>query len=740
VTVEDVLDQLERVKRNGAGWTARCPSHQDRNPSLSVGVGDDERIVLSCQAGCSTEAVVAALGLEMRDLFPEREGGSAAPSGARATGQRSGCTLAEFAAAKRLPAEFLRELGVAELTYLKRPAVRFAYLDEAGVEQAVRFRIAATGDDKFRWKSGSKAKGRLYGLSRLRHARELGYVTLVEGESDALTLWYHGRPAIALPGAAMWDESRNAGQLDGLAVYVVIEPDQGGEAMLGWLRGSAIRDRVRLVRLETKDVSELHLADETTFSGRFERALQAATPWTEHERVASDLQRSTAWKACATLARDPAILARFVEMLPHVGVVGEETAAKILFLALTSRLLAKPSSVVVKGPYAGGKSCVVENVLRYFPEEAYHALTAMSQHALAYSTEPLAHRHLVIYEAAALGEEFSDYLLRTLLSEGRLRYETVEKTAAGLEARLIEREGPTGLVMTTTAVTLHPENETRLISLTVSDTRDQTRSVFLALAEEDDLPSVDLAAWVALQTWLATGETAVMVPFARGLAEPVPPTAVRLRRDFGALLNLIRAHALLQQETRSRDHRGRIVATLDDYAIVRELVAGVLAEAVEATVSKAVRETVEAVAALADERGVSITRLAQALRIDKGSASRRWRRARQLGYLANLEDKKGKAVKIVTAAPLPDDMELLPTRDRLADCCTVADNTEGVPDLPPQRMPTHLIVVGDPMYPILLAEAGNKGHVTREEFSGRYVLHKLIERARETAVEPDIEL
>jgi hypothetical protein len=682
VKVDEFLGRLDRVKKAGDGWVAHCPSHEDRNPSLSISEREG-RILLHCHAGCTAEAIVAALGLELHDLF-EGEGESDTTSGNTSTRQQSGCTLAEFAAAKQLPEDFLRSHGVDQITYLKRPAVRFAYLDDAGVAEAVRFRIALDGDQKFRWKSGSKAKGRLYGLHRLGHARELGYTILVEGESDTLTLWFHGRPAVGLPGAKMWDESRNAAQLDGLVIYVVIEHDKGGEAMLRWLRASLIRDRVRLVQLETKDVSELHLSDDSLFSERLERALHAATPWADHERIAADLRRSAAWRSCSTLARDPAILARFAETHRHVGLVGEEAAAKIVYLVLTSRLLGRPTSVVIKGPSAGGKSYLVETVLRYFPEDAYYALSGMSEHALAYSTEPLQHRHLVVYEAVALGEEFADYLLRTLLSEGQLRYETVEKTANGLEARLIEREGPTGLVMTTTAVALHPENETRLISLTVSDTREQTRSIFRALAEEDDLAGVDLAAWVALQSWLATGELAVTVPFARSPAELVPPTAVRLRRDFGALLNLIRAHALLQQESRRRDGKGRAVATFDDYAVVRELIAAVLSEAVEATVPRAVRETVEAVAALAEDNsdGVSLTRLAQALSIDKGAASRRWRRAKQLGYLANLEEKRGKPLRIVTAAPLPEDVELLPTLERLADRCRVDGNTEGIADPP----------------------------------------------------------
>jgi len=67
--VDNVLERLERVKRNGGGWTARCPSHQDREPSLSVAVGDGDRVLLNCHAGCTTDSIVAALGLTMADLF-----------------------------------------------------------------------------------------------------------------------------------------------------------------------------------------------------------------------------------------------------------------------------------------------------------------------------------------------------------------------------------------------------------------------------------------------------------------------------------------------------------------------------------------------------------------------------------------------------------------------------------------------------------------------------------------------
>lgn len=59
------------VRRTGAGWLTYCPAHDDRNPSLSVSVGGDGRILLKCHAGCSLEQILDALGLTVRDLFPK---------------------------------------------------------------------------------------------------------------------------------------------------------------------------------------------------------------------------------------------------------------------------------------------------------------------------------------------------------------------------------------------------------------------------------------------------------------------------------------------------------------------------------------------------------------------------------------------------------------------------------------------------------------------------------------------
>jgi len=70
MNAEALLGRLELVRRRGSGWQALCPAHADKNPSLSISEGDG-KILVHCHAGCSQEAVCAALKIEARELFPQ---------------------------------------------------------------------------------------------------------------------------------------------------------------------------------------------------------------------------------------------------------------------------------------------------------------------------------------------------------------------------------------------------------------------------------------------------------------------------------------------------------------------------------------------------------------------------------------------------------------------------------------------------------------------------------------------
>lgn len=658
--LDAILPHLDRGDAPASKWPdhageywALCPFHADKQAE-NFSVSERGFTCFACGAAGGLKKLAEKIGVDLGDA--QAQAGAAG----------AGVKLDAYAEAKHLPARFLRDtLGLTERRRGEHVAIRMPYLDKDGAELCVRYRIAMIGD-KFRWQKGAKLA--LYGLQLLGDAPD---VILVEGESDVQTLIYHGIAALGVPGANNW-RAAWAEHLKGRTVYAWREPDAAGAQFVAKIGADLPEVRVIGAPAGYKDISAAHIAGEDV-PALVAKLKAEARPWRELAAQAMSAQAQEAERAAAGLLRLPDILAEYGALLRRLGLVGEDQNGKLIFLALITRLLDRPVSVAVKGPSSGGKSFTAEAVLSTCPPSAYYALSSMSEHALAYDEAPLKHRFLVIYEAAGLGGDLATYLLRSLLSENRVRYLTVEKTADGMKPKLIEREGPTGLLVTTTWASMHPENETRLLSLTVRDDRDQTRGVLHALADRvngQEPAEVDLSPWHALQIWLElAGVRDVTIPYAHALAGLADPRAVRLRRDFGAILALIRAHAILHQATRDRDARGRIVATLGDYAAVYALIIDIVSQGVQATVSPALRETVKAVSDLEAETGlpVGVTQLADRLGIDKAAASRRASVALAGDYLLDTADrdakgrrKKGYPAKLTLGDPLPADRPVLP--------------------------------------------------------------------------------
>jgi hypothetical protein len=375
------------------------------------------------------------------------------------------------------------------------------------------------------------------------------------------------------------------------------------------------------------------------------------------------------------LLDDPRLLERVRETVAALGWTpppGGEHLPALVYLVFTSRLLERPVNLLVEGPSGAGKTLLVSTVARLFPPDATLALTGMSERGLLYLAGDLRHRVLMVTEAAGLHRDgIGAAIMRSVAWEGCVRYPTVEKDETGrLVSRLIELAGPTGLVTTTTRG-VEDELATRLLSVSVPDTPEATRAVLVAIGRQaNGAPPEppDLTPWHAAQRWLERdGVRSVTIPYAEPLAELVPADLVRMRRDFPQLLNLVRAHALLYQRQRARDAQGRIVATLEDYRGVYELVAPLYGVIASGGVTDGVRQVVAAVAELCTEpdETVSLTRLVQVLGRDKSRISRHVRRAIELGLLVNLEPVKGRPAKLRPGDPLPPPVTALPEPEKL---------------------------------------------------------------------------
>jgi hypothetical protein len=83
-SIDKLLSTLDKVKPVKAGhWTACCPAHHDRNPSLSIHETQEGIVLIKCWAGCAFAQIVASVGLEERDLFPTRAGKPRKPGPSR---------------------------------------------------------------------------------------------------------------------------------------------------------------------------------------------------------------------------------------------------------------------------------------------------------------------------------------------------------------------------------------------------------------------------------------------------------------------------------------------------------------------------------------------------------------------------------------------------------------------------------------------------------------------------------
>lgn len=226
-----ILSRLDKVKQAGNGFMARCPVHDDKNPSLSITEGDDGRVLLKCFAGCSTEDIVKALGLTMADLFPHKE----------------------------KPAQQHRKKTSQKPTYV--------YTDTEGKPLFGIIRMPVKGEGRFRavhpdgkggWIYGmGKVNPTLYNLPRVIEAASRGeLVFVVEGEKDADNLAKVGLTATTNPfGAETWKPDY-ADYLIGADVVIIPDNDDAGRRHAEQVARSLVGKAKRIRVLELPNLPE----------------------------------------------------------------------------------------------------------------------------------------------------------------------------------------------------------------------------------------------------------------------------------------------------------------------------------------------------------------------------------------------------------------------------------------------------------------------------------------------------
>ena len=321
--LDELLTRLDGVKRSGdGGFVARCPAHDDHRQSLSLGEGEDGRVLVSCHAGCDVETVCGALGVEPKDLFPPPEGNG--------NGRR-------------------------------RIAATYDYTDESGslLYQVVRFepkdfrQRRPDGAGGWEWRLGD-ARRVLYRLPEVLAAAKAGEtVYVVEGEKDADAIAELGVCATTSPaGAGKW-RPEYAEALTGATVVIVADKDEPGRkhafAVAASLAGKA-SDISVVEAAEGKDASD-HLdagytPQEMVPCRGGQDSPQAESPFVDWAAFWSREHSDVEWTYDDVLARGRG----------HAIWAKHKTGKSLLLLWIASQIVQRPDHAVLYLDYEMNES------------------------------------------------------------------------------------------------------------------------------------------------------------------------------------------------------------------------------------------------------------------------------------------------------------------------------------------------------------------------------------------------
>lgn len=238
--IDRVLEKLPDAKRNGSGWIARCPAHDDRNPSLSISEGDDGRVLLHCHAGCSHSEVLKALGLTESDLFVHDN---------RRNRHHPPPKPPQIPSPQEPKPK--SKLGPIVATYDYHDATGSLAFQVTRHDPKTFLQRIPNGGGGWIWKSHPQPRP-IYRLPHVNTVSAGAFVFVVEGEKDTDRLANEGLVATTIAGGAEKAHTADLMPLHGRDVVILPDNDDAGRdharQLTGLLDGEAAS--LRVVELE----------------------------------------------------------------------------------------------------------------------------------------------------------------------------------------------------------------------------------------------------------------------------------------------------------------------------------------------------------------------------------------------------------------------------------------------------------------------------------------------------------
>ncbi|MCK5161017.1 MAG: hypothetical protein KAQ99_05530 [Candidatus Aureabacteria bacterium] len=285
-------------------------------------------------------------------------------------------------------------------------------------------------------------------------------------------------------------------------------------------------------------------------------------------------------KEALKFGKSPNLIENILSDITACGYVGEETNKLISYLAMTSRKMEDPLSILIISGSGAGKSSLQDTILSLCPPEESLKLTALTGKALFYKKEfSLSHRVLAIEEDE--GALQANYAIRNLISSKELSIETTIKDSSTGKMTTMENivKGPTAVFKTTTNPETDPESKSRFITISIDESREQTRRILKKQREECTLEGYfkkenkESITRKHRNFQRSLRSLAVFNPYAKLLT--YLDDRILVRRENPKYLNIISCIAFLHQMQREikvlPNGREYIEVTLEDIKIANEL-------------------------------------------------------------------------------------------------------------------------------------------------------------------------
>jgi hypothetical protein len=380
----------------------------------------------------------------------------------------------------------------------------------------------------------------------------------------------------------------------------------------------------------------------------------------------------------------------FLEAVKKDGLVGEEDAALVLFVASVSRLRRRPLCVFVKGHSSSGKNWLVTRVLGLMPKSAFREITSASAKAWNYGADDFRHRVVYLQERNAAASAAVEST-RTLISEGKLIREIAQRENGQLVKKKYVARGPIAAISTTTKARLEIDDETRHLSIWVDESVEQTQCIIRACSvDEPPLTAGERRIWRMVHRQLAKqiGIKIRLPNWFQQMSEHVFAHDLRVRRYFHAFVEACKTVTLMRsfQSDHGSGKSRELCVNFADFAIATLIFNEAFVESLHRQEGP-VFETRDIVQRLGAAKGgaIGVSDLAKELNISNHRAYKLLREAREAGTIhrANPKEKSNPKRYLPSSPPrfIPDPRALYDMLDDVEDPVRFVHPLTGAPVL-----------------------------------------------------------